>query len=294
MNKALIVKIISKDYTIKCADGTLLSATLAGKMRQYDYPVVGDEVEYAKVADRYVIKRHLPRRNYLLRPNLANIDQVIIAMSTKDPDFSFELCNRMIILVEYNDIRPIICITKSDLSDEESVKSIRDYYSKMGYEVHETGIDDDAASIKGILADKITALCGQSGVGKSTLLNKLNPLLGLKTQAISKALNRGKHTTRHVELFACFGGLLADTPGFSSLDLSMVNSEELAKHISAFSPYISGCRFLDCKHLQEPDCAIKDAVERNDIPKTFYKTYVELMHFLKENNIYGDKHRSLK
>lgn len=294
MSKALIVKIISKDYTIKCPDGTLLKASLAGKMRKYDYPVVGDEVEYAKVSDRYIIKRHLPRRNYLLRPNLANIDQVIIAMSMRDPDFSFELCNRMIILVEYNDIRPIICITKSDLVDDENVKSIRDYYSKMGYEVHETGIDDDASSIKAILADKITALCGQSGVGKSTLLNKLNPLLGLKTQAISKALNRGKHTTRHVELYPCYGGLLADTPGFSSLDLSMVNSDELAKHISAFSPYINECRFLDCKHLKEPDCAIKEAVEKGKIPKSFYKTYEDLMSFLKENNIYGDRHRSLK
>ena len=294
MNKALIVKIISKDYTLMVEDGSLRPAVLAGKMRKYDHPVVGDIVEYTYVNDRYIIQSYNDRKNYLIRPNLANIDQAIIVMSMQDPSFSYELCNRMIMLIEYNDITPVICITKNDLIDEKEVIKVRNYYQRIGYSIFDTGSNDDAAFLKELLADRVTVLCGQSGVGKSTLLNKIDPILNIKTQAISKALNRGKHTTRHVELYKEFGGLLADTPGFSSLDLSSVDKDILAIKISAFRPYISGCRFLDCKHLNEPDCALKKAVNDGCIPESFYATYRDLMQFLISGNINGDRHRTLK
>lgn len=293
MEKALITKIISKNYTIRLADGSYREATLAGKMRRYDYPVVGDIVEYRSVNDRYIIERFLKRKNYLLRPNLANIDQVIIVMSTEDPTFSYELCNRMIMLVEYNDIKPVVCISKKDLSDKTSVDTIKAYYSSLGYVVYDSGLDDPAP-ILDILKGKITVLCGQSGVGKSTLLNGIDPLLNIKTQAISKALNRGKHTTRHVQLYEEGDGLLADTPGFSSLDLTSVDKDLLATKITAFKPYVNNCRFIDCRHLNEPDCSLKEAVEQNLIPKTFYDTYYDLIQFLMSGNIYGDRHRTLK
>ena len=294
MNKALIVKIISKDYTIRLEDGSLKLASLAGKMRKGDHPVVGDIVDYRYINDRYIIQSYQKRKNYLIRPNLANIDQVIIVMSMQDPSFSYELCNRMIILIEYNDITPIICITKNDLSDPLEIYKIKSYYQKNGYQIFDTGSNDDADFLKDLLKDKITVLCGQSGVGKSTLLNKIDPILNIKTQAISKALNRGKHTTRHVELYPEFGGLLADTPGFSSLDLTSVDKDVLASKITAFKPYIDGCRFLDCKHLNEPDCALKEALEKGLIPESFYATYKDLMQFLISGNIYGDRHRTLK
>ena len=292
--QGLIVKIISKEYTLKTEDGKIISASLAGKMRKYDHPVCGDIVEYEMISDRAIIQRYHKRKNYLIRPNLANIDQVLIVMSTRDPEFSYELCNRLIILVEFNDIKPLICVSKSDLADENEIDEIKEYYEHMGYEVFDTGLFDSASFLKDILKDKLTVLCGQSGVGKSTLLNKIDPTLALKTQAISKALNRGKHTTRHVELYGYHGGYLADTPGFSSIDLTSVDKDTLASHITAFKPYIGNCRFLDCYHINEPDCAIKEAVKRGTIKESFYATYLSLMDFLKNENLYGDRHRTLK
>ena len=294
MKEALITKIISKRYTLLTPEGNSFVAELAGKVRKLDYPVVGDIALYERYCDHYVIQGYKDRRNYLIRPNLANIDQVIVVMSIHDPDFSYELCNRLIMLIEYNDIKPILCISKNDLSEPSRIKEITDYYQKIGYLVYTTGKNDDADFIKVILKDKITALCGQSGVGKSTLLNKIDPLLNIKTQAISKALNRGKHTTRHIELYHCFDGFLADTPGFSAIDLTSVDKDLLASKISAFDPYVGKCRFLDCHHLNEPDCCLKMAVTSGAIPKTFYETYKNLMNFLINNNLSANRHRTYK
>ena len=259
MNKALIIKIISSEYTILLEDRSIQKAILAGKMRLDKHPVVGDYVEYIISDNKYIIQSILERRNYLIRPNLANIDNAIIMMSTKDPSFSYELVNRLIMLIEYADIRPIICISKADLGDNQEIEEIKTYYETMNYDVIISDISNDFRNLEGILEDKITVLCGQSGVGKSSLLNKLQPELNLKTNEISRALNRGKHTTRHVELFEIYGGYIADTPGFSSLDLTQVDKDLLASKISVFKPYIGECRFNNCMHINEPDCKVKEA-----------------------------------
>ena len=235
---ARIIKIISKEYTLLLEDKRVVKAILAGKMRLNDYPVVGDIVEYEIIEDNYVIQRICQRQNYMIRPNLANIDQAIIMMSLKDPDFSYELVNRLIILIEYSNIKPIICISKADLGDEKIIKEIYDYYNLMNYEILISKKDSSNIIFEDLFKSKISVLCGQSGVGKSTLLNNLNPELNLKTNQISKALNRGKHTTRHVELFELYGGYIADTPGFSSLDLSFIDKDLLANHISVFEKYL--------------------------------------------------------
>lgn len=145
-----------------------------------------------------------------------------------------------------------------------------------------------------VLKDKVSVLCGQSGVGKTSLLNKLIPTLELKTDSISKALNRGKHTTRHTELYEVFGGYVADTPGFSSLDISHIDKELLALKLTPFKPYINGCRFLDCRHLKEPDCAVKNAVLEAKIPESFYNVYVDIMNMLSDGNFKANRHRTLK
>lgn len=294
MNKAIIIKIVSKEYTLLIDGKTRVKAICAGKMRKNVYPVVGDEVLYDFIEDTYVIREVCERRNYMIRPNLANIDQAIIMMSVQDPAFSYELVNRMIFLIEYANIRPIICISKSDLTNQEEIDEITNYYSSMNYQVIKSVKDQDLSFLKDVLKDKVSVLCGQSGVGKSTLLNTLNPELELKTDEISKALGRGKHTTRHVELFELYDGFVADTPGFSSLDLSHVDKELLANHISAFAPYLGECRFNNCLHMNEPDCAIKKALEEGHIQQGFYNTYIDIMNFIISGNFKANRHRTLK
>ena len=291
---ARIIKIISQEYTLLLEDKRVVKAILAGKMRLNDYPVVGDIVEYEIIEDNYVIQRICQRQNYMIRPNLANIDQAIIMMSLKDPDFSYELVNRLIILIEYSNIKPIICISKADLGDEKIIKEIYDYYNLMNYEILISKKDSSNIIFEDLFKSKISVLCGQSGVGKSTLLNNLNPELNLKTNQISKALNRGKHTTRHVELFELYGGYIADTPGFSSLDLSFIDKDLLANHISVFEKYLGNCRFNNCMHLNEPECAIKKAVEDGFIKESFYKTYCDIIEFIESGNLKGNRHRTLK
>lgn len=294
MNKALIISIISKEYRILLEDGRTVKAILSGKMRLNDYPVVGDYVLYQEIDGLFVIQDILPRRNYMVRPNLANVDQMIIMMSLKDPDFSYELVNRLIILIENSDIEPIICISKADLGSTKEINEIRQFYESMNYRVYSCQKDFDVIFFEPLLKDKISVLCGQSGVGKSTLLNNLNPELNLRTNEISKALNRGKHTTRHVELYHMFGGYLADTPGFSSIDLSNLNKDSIAAHLTAFKPFLNQCYFNNCLHLNEPNCAIKQAVKENKIQEAFYNTYVDVMNFIIEGNFKANRHRTLK
>ena len=294
MNKALIISIISKEYGILLEDGSVKKAILAGKMRLNDYPVVGDYVNYAFIDNVYVIQSIDERKNYMIRPNLANVDQAIIMMSLKDPDFSYELVNRLIILIECSNVEPIVCISKCDLGSQEKVDEIEEYYHLMGYKVFTSKDEFSDEFFKNHLKDKITVLCGQSGVGKSTLLNHLKPELNLKTNEISKALNRGKHTTRHVELYKLYDGYLADTPGFSSLDLSHLEKENIANHITAFKPYLGACRFNNCLHINEPDCMVKQAVNDGKIKESFYHTYKEVINFIESGNFKANRHRTLK
>ena len=294
MNKAIIIKIVSKEYTLLIDGKMRVQAICAGKMRLDIYPVVGDEVIFEEVDGTYVIREICERRNYMIRPNLANIDQAIIMMSVQNPAFSYELVNRMIFLIEYSNIKPIICISKSDLTNDQEICEIRTYYESMNYPVITSIKGQDASFLKDVIKGKTSVLCGQSGVGKSTLLNTISPELELKTNEISKALGRGKHTTRHVELFELYEGFIADTPGFSSLDLSHVDKDLLANHISAFAPYLGECRFNNCLHMNEPECAIKKAIEDGHIQEGFYNTYIDIMNFIISGNFKANRHRTLK
>ena len=253
-----------------------------GKVRRQDAPVAGDLVECEEIDGRFVIQKIMPRRNRLIRPAVANVDQALIVMSVKDPDFSTALIDRLSMLIMHAGVEPVLIITKCDLGFSQEVEEQIQAYEKGVMKVIRTAKGSLDPSIAGILTDKISVLTGQSGAGKSTLLNQLEPSFHLATQEISKALGRGKHTTRHNELHEVAGGLVADTPGFSSLDFSHIQAHELAEYVPDFVPYLHDCRFNDCVHQNEPGCRIKEAVEAGKISRERYENYLGVLQIIQE------------
>lgn len=280
--KALVVKNISNQYEVLTSDGQRLLATPLGKLKRKGRLIVGDYVEIEKQQDRYIIKSVQKRRNQLVRPSVCNIDQAIVVMSAIDPDFSTALVDRLLFMIQYEEITPIIYVSKLDLltqAQKDELAKVLDDYQRSGYLVITKLMD-----LLPLLKNKISVLCGQSGAGKSTLLNKLNPDLELKTQITSKALGRGKHTTRHCELYLINDGLLADTPGFSSLELNM-DPQILASRIIDFRDHLGKCRFRDCKHINEPDCEIKKLVADKKISEIRYRNYVNYVESLNKRRM---------
>lgn len=280
--KARIIKIISKEYTVLTDSNERYLAVLSGKLRRQITPAAGDIVEVSETDGDYVIQKVLPRKNYLIRPFVANVDQALIVMSVVDPDFSTALIDRLSILIRKAGIEPILIVTKCDREfSEETEKNIVEYESGQ-LQVYRTGKGNLNTVIPSLLKGKVSVLTGQSGAGKSTLINELDPAFHLATQEISKALGRGKHTTRHNELHEVCGGLVADTPGFSSLDFENIESDELGSLVPDFVPYIGKCRFNDCIHQNEPGCAIKEAVEEGRIPLRRYNNYLAVLSLIQE------------
>lgn len=247
------------------------------------HPLVGDFVTYEPDGDNdAVITEVHERKNELVRPPIANVDQALLVFSIVEPDFSTHLLDRFLTIIESHRIQPIICLTKKDLANEEQLETVMEiaaYYEKIGYEVMTTFIEDDELpeKIEAILEEKVTVLAGQSGVGKSTLLNTALPTLALKTGEISDALGRGRHTTRHVELLEVGNGLVADTPGFSTLEFDHLEKEQLSSQFIEFHEASQGCKFRGCLHLNEPKCAVKDLVETGEIMAFRYKHYRQFL-----------------
>lgn len=270
-----IIKNISNDYTVQTKTGDVFVCKCRGKFRNMKIiPLVGDEVLFDE-ENNYILEI-LPRKNELKRPPVSNISQVMILTSVKHPNFSSYLLDKLITIIEYNCIEPIICFTKLDLLNEEErheIETIMDYYKKIGYQVYR---NTDLEQIKHIFQDKITVFTGQSGAGKSTLLNHLDAQLQLKTSEISYALGRGKHTTRHVELIPLFGGLVADTPGFSALDFEM-DKASIRDQFKEFEMYKEYCKYKDCMHDKEDHCMVKDKVEDGTILKSRYENYIQFI-----------------
>ena len=239
-------------------------------------PLVGDLVEFNE-KENYILKIY-PRKNELVRPNVSNIDQVMVITSVKKPDFSSNLLDKLLVVIEFHNIEPIIIFTKIDLLNEEEkekINKIKKYYENIGYKCF---INTELDKIKTLFKDKVTVFTGQSGAGKSTLLNHLNIDLNLDTNEISDALGRGKHTTRHTELLFIEGGMVADTPGFSSLSLSMMTGMDIRDNFRDFNMYRDLCKYRDCMHDKEDQCIIKDKVESKDILASRYENYIKFIH----------------
>lgn len=279
---ARCVKLISNHYSF-IIDNQLTVVKASGKLRLHTSPMVGDWCELEKIEHEYVIQKVLPRFNTLIRPTIANIDQAIVVTSLFRPDFSDVLLDRQIMLIAYANIEPVLLITKCDCveSDDPVFAKIREY-QKAGYTVLFSGHGYPIEPIVKQLAGKVSVLTGQSGAGKSALINRLDPTFKLNTQETSKALNRGKHTTRHVELHQVAGGLLADTPGFSSLSFSHCEESVCAHLFKEFAPLVGQCRFRNCIHINEPDCAIKQAVDNHSIAAFRLANYQAIIALIKE------------
>ena len=267
-----IIKQISNDYTVKTDRIHICKAR--GKFRNQSItPLVGDEVV---INDENYILEIRPRKNKLRRPPIANIDIAVIITSLKKPDFSSNLLDKLLNIIEYNEVKPVIIFTKKDLLDDEEYQKLKpyiDYYSKI-YEVY---MNDEIDKIKKIFKGKVSVFTGQSGAGKSTLLNKINPNLNLKTNDISEALNRGKHTTRHTELLEIEGGLVADTPGFSAIDFKDMTNDDIRDNFIEFDEFKGECEFRDCSHTHEKKCKVKEKVADGTILKSRYENYLKFI-----------------
>lgn len=269
-----IIKQISNDYTVKLEDRVLVCKA-RGKFRKLGLsPLVGDNVE-VDLDNNYILDI-LKRKNELERPRISNIDQAVIVTSVKIPDFSSNLLDKLLNIIEFNNIKPIICFTKLDLLNEEELNKIREiqkYYRSIGYDVY----DNTDANLKTIFKDKITVFAGQSGAGKSSLLNRLDSNLNLLIGDVSIALGRGKHTTRHTELIEVLGGLIADTPGFSSLDFNGMTKMDIRDNFIEFNKYRELCEYKDCMHTKESICGIKSNVENKNILLSRYENYLKFI-----------------
>lgn len=289
MKKGIILKALSGFYyvedletkeTIQCRSRGLFR-------KQKITPLVGDQVEFLVEPDGngYVMGID-PRKNELVRPPIANVDLALVVFSVKEPDFSPKLLDRFLAVIEMNQIEPVIVLTKLDLMTEEekqAIEPIINYYREIGYQVIETSSKQEFGleSINELIKQRIVVICGQSGVGKSSLLNSLDDSLNIQVNEISKALGRGKHTTRHVELHKLSEGLIADTPGFSSLDLDQLEPIDLSQCFIEFYDLSEQCKFRGCLHENEPRCAVKAAVEENEIIPTRYENYLQFLTEIK-------------
>ncbi len=273
--QGLIIKIISGDYFVKINDEVIKCKPLGVFRHKKITPKVGDIVE---VEDNTIIKIQ-DRKNELIRPVVANIDKVFIVTSLVEPDLNLNLLDRIICQAEYNNIEIILVFTKVDLTDYTKYNNIFEYYKSLDYKIFLAPTDYEL--IKQEINDNVCVVAGQSGVGKSTLINLFDNF-NIKTDEISKALGRGKHTTRCSELLQIGNGYIADTPGFGTVDLDM----DLVSLSQTFREFFScRCKYNPCLHINEPHCMVKEKVENNEILKSRYENYLDFVKEIKNKKV---------
>lgn len=291
MIKGRIIKGIGGFYYIDTDNGVVECKARGIFRKNKITPLVGDIV-YINIIDeeekKGVIEDIEERNSELIRPPIANVSKAVIVFAVKNPDPNLSLLDRFIVLAEKEGLEVVICINKIDLDDNNELEKIREVYETAGYKVipvsKKENINID--KLREELKDNIIVFAGPSGVGKSSLLNLIDLNLKLETGNISEKIKRGKHTTRHAELMKLeSGGMVADTPGFSSLTLDDIEEDELKDYFIEFEKYSSDCKFYkNCFHENEPNCAVKDALEKDEISKERYSSYLQLLKEIRENN----------
>lgn len=279
MLKGRIININSTKYIVD-VEGTNYDCILRGIFRKQGItPFVGDYVELNEL--NHQIMKINERKNYLNRPKIANVDYAVIITSVKKPDLDLYLLDKLLVNIIVNKIKPIIVFTKLDLLNEIELKDINiiiDYYKKISIPVF---LNNEIDEFEKFVSNKVLVLCGQTGSGKSTFINKIDGSLNLETNEISNALNRGKHTTRYVSLYKIKDYYIADTPGFSSLDLNNLSIEDVKNSFIEFNNY--SCKYQDCNHINTEGCKIIDNVNKS-IMKSRYDSYCKITRELNENS----------
>lgn len=292
MREGIIVKALSGFYFVRTEEG-LLECKARGRFRlDGTSPLVGDRVRCSvDSAGRGRIDTVEERKNYFIRPAVANIDALVFVAANVNPVTDPFLIDRVSVIAEEADCELILCVNKTDLDPGEELERL---YRAAGYPVILTSADTGRGieELRNAIRGRICAFTGNSGVGKSSLLNCLSPDLGLKTAEVSEKLGRGKHTTRHVELFDLGEHTyLADTPGYASFELEMMKiipKEDLAADFREFRPYLDECRFLDCAHRKEPGCAVTAAVREGKIAPSRYRSYERLYELSAQHKSWED------
>ncbi len=288
-----IIKGIAGFYYVHVVESGLYECKAKGVFRKEKIkPLVGDMVELDvldEVEKKGNIVDILPRRNELIRPAVANIDQALVVFAVTKPKPHFNLLDRFLIMMESKEIPVILCFNKKDIAAEPEIQKLKDIYEACGYQMVFTSAiqEDNVNQLKELLKGKTTAIAGPSGVGKSSLINIIQPDAKMETGSISEKIERGKHTTRHSELIWIEDDTyIMDTPGFSSLYTNDFEKEELKFYFTEFAPFEGQCRFQGCDHVHEPGCAVKDALEEGKIHPVRYENYLEMYQELKEKRRY--------
>ncbi|MGN0115011.1 MAG: ribosome small subunit-dependent GTPase A [Acutalibacteraceae bacterium] len=279
MSNGIIIKALSGFYYVKDRESLdTYECRARGKFRKDDFsPLVGDYVEYSATENgKGVVDEIMPRKNSLVRPPVANIDKLFVVAAAAEPAPNTFVIDKMIMNAENNKIEPIIVVNKCDLSPD--FENFANIYRKCGFCVIcvSAATGEGIDSLKGEISGNVCAFAGNTGVGKSSIINALEPTLTLSTGEISDKLGRGRHTTRHIQLYSAAGGYIADTPGFSSFDMDkcgFVHKDNVQFCFREFEPYITKCKFTSCSHTKEKGCAIIDAVNRGEIPKSRFESY---------------------
>lgn len=293
MKQGKIVKGVAGFYYVHVAESGLYECKAKGIFRlENQKPLVGDDVLIDVLSEEEMegnIAKILPRKNTLLRPAAANVDQVLLVFAVSHPKPNLNLLDRMLVRMERDGIPCIICFNKADLATAEQTEALKSIYEKTDYRVCLISAlnDADVREMRSYLSGKTTALAGPSGVGKSTFINQLSADVQMETGEISKKIGRGKHTTRHAQLIAMDqDAYLMDTPGFTSLTLDDFERDELSGCFPEFLAYTPSCRFRGCRHINEPDCAVRDAVAKNKISASRYQSYCMFDRELSERKQY--------
>ncbi len=291
MIEGIITRGVGGNYYVDIGD-KIIECRARGLFRLKNIkPLVGDEVLIRiteEDGNSGYIEEIMERKSEIKRPPVANAEQLVIIFSFINPEPSFLLLDKLLIAAQLNNLHPVICMNKVDLADKGQKENVLNIYKNTGYKIIFTGKynENSLYVLKNILKDKLNVFSGPSGVGKSSLMNAIEPEFYLETGEISEKLKRGKHTTRHAEIFKLsFGGYVVDTPGFSSFDLEGIDEYSLKNYYPEMAKYDKGCKFLDCLHYKEPDCSVKKAVN-NDISEERYNNYIKLLEQIKDSKPY--------
>ena len=292
MPSGIIIKGVGGFYYVESDEGVFECKARGIFRKDGIIPLPGDRICFTVIdKDKKVgnIDRIMPRFSQLVRPSVANVEQVIVVISVKSPSADFMLLDKLLATAEYKELAAVICINKIDLDPDNEHKKIIDIYTSAKYKVIATSIKYGIGldSLKEALCGKISVLAGQSGVGKSTIINGIMNAGMMKTGELSAKIERGKHTTRHVELIKlCEGGYILDTPGFSSFDVLEIQAEDLQYCYPEFRDYLNTCRFAHCSHISEPGCGVKEALNKGYINTDRYNRYIQLYDYLKQQKKY--------